>query len=100
MWLLLLLHKYLEFLENKGISQNVASFVGATTLRIHELKEEDRPPSAEELDRMKLLARTAMEEGAMGIGSSLIYAPAFYADTDELIELCKEIAEDFGDELN
>jgi len=89
------LGEYLSYLENRGISTNVASFVGATTLRIHELKEEDRAPTGEELDRMKQLARTAMEEGAMGIGSSLIYAPAFYAETDELIELCK-VASEYG----
>lgn len=89
------LGEYLQYLENRGISTNVASFVGATTLRIHELGEEDRAPSAEELERMKALARTAMEEGAMGIGSSLIYAPAFYAETDELIALC-EVASEYG----
>lgn len=87
------LGEYLEFLENKGISTNVASFVGATTLRIHELGEANRPPTPEELDNMKALAKRAMEEGAMGIGSSLIYAPAFYADTQELIELCKVASE-------
>ncbi len=89
------LGEYLQSLENRGISCNVASFVGATTLRIHELESENRPPTPEELDRMKALARTAMEEGAMGIGSSLIYAPAFYADTQELIELCK-VASEYG----
>ncbi len=89
------LGEYLQYLEDRGISTNVASFVGATTLRIHELGEEDRPPTAEELERMKALARTAMEEGAMGIGSSLIYAPAFYADTEELIALC-EVASEYG----
>ncbi|WP_027075324.1 N-acyl-D-amino-acid deacylase family protein [Maribacter antarcticus] len=83
------LGEYLEFLERKGVSTNVASFVGATTLRVHELGEANRAPTPEELKNMKALAKTAMEEGAMGIGSSLIYAPAFYADTQELIELCK-----------
>jgi N-acyl-D-amino-acid deacylase len=73
------LGEYLEYLESKGVSPNVASFVGATTVRIHELGEEDRPPSAEELERMRQLVRVAMEEGALGLGSSLIYAPAFYA---------------------
>ncbi len=87
------LGEYLQYLEDRGISTNIASFVGATTLRIHEIKEEDRPPTEEELERMKALARTAMEEGAMGIGSSLIYAPAFYAETEELIELCKVASE-------
>ena len=83
------LGEYLQYLEDKGISTNVASFVGATTLRIHEIGFEDREPTSEELERMKTLAATAMEEGALGIGSSLIYAPAFYAGTEELIELCK-----------
>ncbi|MEM9326846.1 MAG: D-aminoacylase [Bacteroidota bacterium] len=87
------LGEYLEFLERKGVSTNVSSFVGATTLRIHEIGEEDRPPTEEELARMRNLARAAMEEGAMGISSSLIYAPAFYAETDELIELCKIVSE-------
>ncbi len=87
------LGEYLQFLEDKGVSTNVASFVGAATLRINELKEEDREPTAEELERMKDLARVAMEEGAMGIGSALIYAPGFYAKTDELIELCKVASE-------
>lgn len=85
------LGEYLSYLEEKGISPNVASYVGATTLRIHELGYEDRPPTTEELERMKTLAVQAMKEGAVGIGSSLIYAPAFYADTEELIELCKAV---------
>ncbi|MCO6478240.1 MAG: D-aminoacylase [Phaeodactylibacter sp.] len=87
------LGEYLQYLEDRGVSPNVASFVGATTLRIHELGYEDRPPTAEELERMKALARQAMEEGALGIGSSLIYAPAFYAGTEELIELCRAAGE-------
>ncbi|HMQ60640.1 MAG TPA: D-aminoacylase [Flavilitoribacter sp.] len=86
------LGEYLSYLEKKGISPNVASFVGATTLRVHEIGYEDRPPTAEELDRMQALARQAMEEGALGIGSSLIYAPAFYAKTDELIALCQAVS--------
>jgi N-acyl-D-amino-acid deacylase len=84
---------YLDTLVAKGVSTNVASFVGATTLRIHEIGYTDRPPTPAELDRMRALARQAMEEGALGIGSSLIYAPAFYAKTDELIALCKVAAE-------
>jgi len=83
------LGEYLDFLVKKGISCNVASFVGATTVRIHEIGYEDRPPTTEELERMKQLVAQAMEEGAMGVGSSLIYAPAFYAKTDELIEISK-----------
>jgi N-acyl-D-amino-acid deacylase len=86
------LGEYLAFLEKRGVSCNVASFVGATTLRIHEIGYANRPPTAEELERMKALVRQAMEEGALGVGSSLIYAPAFYAQTEELIELCKAAA--------
>ena len=87
------LGEYLEFLVAKGISPNVASYVGATTLRIHEIGYEDRPPTEEELDRMRSLVAQAMEEGALGVGSSLIYAPAFYSSTEELIELSKVAAE-------
>ena len=87
------LAEYLEHLQNRGVSCNVASFVGATTVRIHVLGYEDRRPSPAELDAMRELVRTAMREGALGVGSSLIYAPAFYADTDELVELCKVAAE-------
>lgn len=86
------LGQYLEFLEKRGISPNVASFVGATTVRIHEVGYADRPPTPDELDRMKHLVRVAMEEGALGLGSSLIYAPAFYAKTDELIALATVVA--------
>jgi N-acyl-D-amino-acid deacylase len=89
------LGEYLSYLEKKGIATNVASFVGATTVRIHEIGYADRQPTKKELERMKSLVRTAMEEGALGVGSSLIYAPAFYAKTDELIELCK-VASKFG----
>jgi len=87
------LAEYLQFLVDKGISPNVASFVGATTLRIHTVGFEDRDPTEEELQSMKSMVRQAMEEGALGIGSSLIYAPAFYSTTEELIELCKVAAE-------
>jgi N-acyl-D-amino-acid deacylase len=87
------LDEYLRFLVRRKISCNVASFVGPETLRIHELGYEDREPTAAELARMQALARTAMHEGALGIASSLIYAPGFYAKTDELIALCKVAAE-------
>ncbi len=87
------LGEYLNYLEKRGVSPNVASYVGATTLRIHEIGFADREPTAEEQERMKALARQAMEEGALGIGASLIYAPAFYAKTPELIELCKVASE-------
>ncbi|MCM2270619.1 MAG: D-aminoacylase [Thermoanaerobaculia bacterium] len=86
------LGEYLAWLERRGVAPNVASFVGATTVRIHELGYANRPPTAEELERMKALVRQAMEEGAMGVGSSLIYAPAFYAETGELVELMKAAA--------
>ncbi len=89
------LGEYLASLERRGVAPNVASFVGATTVRIHELGYEDRPPTPEELDRMRALVRQAMEEGALGVGSSLIYTPAFYADTDELVELSK-VASEYG----
>ncbi|MEM8800192.1 MAG: D-aminoacylase [Pseudomonadota bacterium] len=84
---------YLEHLEGRGVSANIASFVGATTVRIHELGYADRPPSAEELKRMQGLVRDAMREGALGVGASLIYAPAFYAQTDELTALAAAAAE-------
>ena len=87
------LREYLEWLEDRGVSPNIASFVGATTVRIHELGYDDRAPTAEELERMRGLVRQEMEDGALGVGSSLIYAPAFYADTDELIALAGVAAE-------
>jgi N-acyl-D-amino-acid deacylase len=87
------LAEYLDYLERRGISTNVASLIGAATVRIHEIKYENRPPSAQELERMKALVRQAMEEGALGVGSSLIYVPATFASTEELIELCKVAAE-------
>jgi N-acyl-D-amino-acid deacylase len=85
----------METLAAHGISPNIASFVGATTLRIHEVGYADRAPNAQELANMQELTRTAMREGALGIGSSLIYAPAFYAKTDELIAITKAAGE-FG----
>ena len=81
---------YLEFLEARGVSPNVASFVGATTVRIHELGEGDVDPTAGQLTRMRGLVREAMEEGALGVGSSLIYAPSNYAETAELVALAEE----------
>ena len=86
------LGEYLEHLVGRGVAPNVASFVGATTIRIHVLGRADRQANSEELEQMRALVRQAMEAGALGIGSSLIYAPAFYADTRELIELCKVAA--------
>lgn len=84
---------YLEHLVSRGISTNVASFVGATTIRVYVIGFEDRPPTGEEMDAMRELVRQAMEEGALGVGSSLIYAPAFYAGTEELVELSRVAAE-------
>ena len=84
---------YLEFLEAKGITPNVASYVGATTLRVHQIGYEDRLPTDDELGRMQELVHQAMREGALGIGSSLIYAPASYSSTDELIALVSVAAE-------
>ncbi|MGI8599294.1 MAG: N-acyl-D-amino-acid deacylase family protein [Chitinophagaceae bacterium] len=81
---------YLQMLEDKGVSPNVASFVGATTVRMHVIGEDNRDPTETELMQMKHLVKQAMEEGALGVGSSLIYPPAFFAKTSELIELCKE----------
>jgi N-acyl-D-amino-acid deacylase len=83
---------YLSFLERKGVSPNVASFVGATTVRVHELGEGDVQPDAAQLGRMRGLVREAMDQGAMGVGSSLIYAPATFAKTTELIALTHEAA--------
>lgn len=83
------LGEYLESLERRGVTPNVASFVGATTIRIHELGYANRLPNTEEMERMKALVKQAMEEGALGVGSSLIYAPANYSSTKELVELCK-----------
>ena len=87
------LGEYLDFLVAKGISPNVASYVGATTLRIHEVGYADRAATPEELDRMQNLVRQAMQEGALGVGSSLIYAPATFASTDELVALVSAAAE-------
>ncbi len=86
------LGQYLEYLQRKGITPNVASFVGATTVRVHELGEKDVDPTPEQLKRMRALVRQAMKEGALGVGSSIIYAPASYAETPELIALTTEAA--------
>jgi N-acyl-D-amino-acid deacylase len=83
------LAEYLRYLEQKGVSCNVASFVGATTIRDFVIGLEDKPPTPEQLEQMRELVRKEMEAGALGIGTSLIYPPAFYAKTEELIELCK-----------
>jgi N-acyl-D-amino-acid deacylase len=87
------LGEYLEFLEKKGVSTNIASFLGATTVRMHELGNENRKPTTEELVKMKNLVHHAMKEGAMGLASALIYPPAFFSDEQEIIELNKVVAE-------
>jgi len=86
------LAEYLRYLEKRGISCNVASFLGATTVREYVIGLEDKQPTPEQLDQMRELVRKEMEAGALGIGTSLIYPPAFYAKTEELIELCKVAA--------
>ncbi|HVY75404.1 MAG TPA: D-aminoacylase [Puia sp.] len=90
------LGEYLQHLESKGVSCNVASFVGAAQVRDFVLGEDDRAPTAAELDSMKKLVDQAMEEGAMGVSSSLIYPPGFFARTDELIALCREASRYHG----
>jgi len=87
------LTEYLQYLEKRGISCNVASFIGATTIREYVIGFDDRAPTPDELDQMRALVRQEMESGALGIGTSLIYPPAFYAKTNELIELCKVAAQ-------
>ncbi len=86
------LAEYLKYLEKRGISCNVASFIGATTIRENVIGFEDKQPTPQQLDQMRELVRKEMEAGALGIGTSLIYPPAFYAKTDELVELCKVAA--------
>ena len=87
------LDEYLQSLVKRGVSPNVASFIGATTVRVNHIGYEDRAPTDEEMESMKNMVRQAMEDGALGVGSSLIYAPAFYSSTEELIELCKVASE-------
>ena len=87
------LAEYLQHLERRGISPNVASFIGSATPRQYVIGHEDRPPTPEELDEMRALVRAAMEDGALGVASSLMYPPGLFADTDELIELSKVAAE-------
>src|ERR1051325_9663373 len=86
------LAEYLKYLESRGISCNVASFIGATTIREAVIGFEDKPPNPEQLDQMRELVRKEMEAGALGIGTSLLYPPSFYAKTEELVELCKVAA--------
>jgi len=86
------LGEYLDWLTARGVTPNVASFVGATTVRIHELGEGDVDPTAAQLERMRGIVRSSMKEGALGVGSSLIYAPANFAETPELVALSREAA--------
>ena len=87
------LGEYLEWLEARGVACNVASFVGSSTLRIHAMGRDNRAPTGAELEEMKRLLREALREGAMGLSTALIYAPACFAETDELIELARVVAE-------
>ena len=86
------LGEYLQFLEKHGVSCNFASFIGATTIRENVIGFENKAPTPEQMEEMRALVRQEMEAGALGIGSALIYPPAFYARTEELIELCKVAA--------
>jgi N-acyl-D-amino-acid deacylase len=90
------LGEYLDTLVARGSSSNVASFVSAATVRIHEIGYENRPPTAEELERMRGHVRRAMDEGAMGLTSALIYTPGVFAKTDELVELAKVASQSGG----
>ena len=86
------LAEYLNYLEKQGVSQNFASFIGAPTIREYVIGLDDKPPTPAQLDQMRELVRREMEAGALGITTALIYPPAFFAKTDELIELCKVAA--------
>ena len=90
------LGEYLEHLERSGVAPNIASFVGSATVREHELGAEDRPPDVDELARMQALVGQAMQEGAVGLAAALVYAPAFYAATDELVALARAAGEHGG----
>ena len=87
------LGEYMQYLEKRGVSPNVASFIGAATPRIHVIGYDDRPPTDDELEEMQELVRQAMQEGAMGMASSLVYPPGFFAKTEELIALAEVAAE-------
>jgi len=86
------LAEYLTYLEKRGVSQNFASFIGASTIREYVIGLEDKPPTREQLDKMRELVRQEMEAGALGVTTALIYPPATFANTDELIELSKVAA--------
>jgi N-acyl-D-amino-acid deacylase len=86
------LAEYLTYMEKRGVTPNVASFIGAGTVRTYVIGLEDKKATPEQLQQMREVVRREMEAGALGIGSSLIYAPDTYATTEELIEMCKEAA--------
>ncbi|MFY9620661.1 MAG: D-aminoacylase [Pyrinomonadaceae bacterium] len=86
------LAEYLTYLEKRGIPQNVASFIGAATIREHVIGLEDKQPTPAQLEQMRELVRREMEAGALGITTALIYPPAFFAKTEEIIEMCKVAA--------
>ena len=90
------LGEFMDFLAERGVSPNIASFVGAATVRTHELGYANRAPTTAELARMQDLVRAAMREGALGVGSALIYAPGTYARTDELTALARAAGESGG----
>ncbi len=87
------LDEYLQFLEDRGVSPNVASFIGSATPRDYVIGQEDRPATAEEIEQMRAIVRTAMEDGALGVASALIYPPGSFADTDELVALAEVAGE-------
>ncbi|HZU76546.1 MAG TPA: D-aminoacylase, partial [Dehalococcoidia bacterium] len=86
------LAEYLQTVESKGCSQNVCSYIGATSLRVYVAGHENRPLTARELETVRGLIRDEMAAGALGIGSALVYPPAFFASTDELIAMCAAAA--------
>ncbi|MCD6565876.1 MAG: D-aminoacylase [Bacteroidales bacterium] len=87
------LSEYLEFLERKGVSTNITSFLGNASLRLNVMGYENRPPTKKEMDEMKDLTRQAMEGGAVGLSTALVYVPSGHANTEEIIELAKVVAE-------
>ena len=90
------LTEYFSLLERGGIATNICSHVGHATLRIYVMGFEDRAPSNEELNQMRKLVKQSMHEGAIGLSSGLVYPPSCYANTDELVELCKIVKENYG----
>src|SRR5437762_12888290 len=91
---------YLQYLEKRGVSCNIASFIGATTIRENVIGFEDKQPTPQQMDEMRELGRKQMEAGALGIGTALLYPPAFNAKTEELIALCKVPARHHGKEIS